>query len=124
MPAPEVRNTTQVFVISGDEIQSSINIRARQHDAEINKCLDKVSNLLRSKADGDFDALAVAATGAMLALIQDDHLTSDSVEIKAQLDRASYLTKQRLDLLCIARNLQKATFYKVMLDEAKRYGLV
>ena len=124
MPAPQVRDTTQVFIVPGDEIMKQLASRAAQHMGETTKCLDKVAALLRGKADGDFDNLAVQATGAMLALAQDKHLTSDSLEIKAQLDRAAYLTQERLDLLCIRRNLSEQTLYKVSLEEAKRYGLV
>jgi len=118
-----VRDTTQEFVVSGGEIQATLQKRAAQHSGEVNKCLDKVSSLLKGKGS-DYDSLATAATGAMLALAQGKHLNSDSLEIKAQLDRAAYLTDERLDLLCIGRNLNDQTFYKVTLDEAKRYGLV
>lgn len=124
MPQAQVRDTTQVFVVPGGEIMKQLASRAAQYEGETSKCLDKVAGLLRAKADGDFDNLAVQATGAMLALAQDKHLTSDSLEIKAQLDRAAYLTRERLDLLCIRRNLDEQTFYKVSLEEAKRYGLV
>lgn len=124
MPQPELRDTTQVFFIQGGSIQKSIQHRSKQHEGELAKCLDKVATLIKNKADGDYEALGVVATGAMLALVQDVHLTSDSVEVRAQLDRASYLTSERLDLLCIARNLSESTFYKVTLEEAKRYGLV
>lgn len=123
MAQAPVRDTTQVFIVSGGEIQTTLQKRAAQHAGELSKCLDKVAVLLKGKAT-DFDNLAVQATGAMLALSQGKHLTSDSLEIKAQLDRAAHLTEERLDLLCISRNLNDQTFYKVTLEEAKRYGLV
>jgi hypothetical protein len=123
MAQAPVRDTTQVFVLPGGEVQATLQTRAAHHEAEITKCLNKVAALLKGKAE-DFDALAIQATGAMLALSQGKHLNSDALEIKAQLDRASYLTEERLDLLCIRRNLNEETFYKVTLEEAKRYGLV
>lgn len=123
MAQAPVRDTTQVFVISGGEIQETLQTRAVQHESEVTKCLNKVAALLKGKAE-DFDALAVQATGAMLALSQGKHLNTDALEIKAQLDRAAHLTEERLDLLCIRRNLNDQTFYKVTLEEAKRYGLV
>jgi hypothetical protein len=118
-----VRDTTQVFVVAGGEIQAMLQTRSQQHEGEIAKCLDKVATLLKGKAT-DFDGLATQATGAMLALSQGKHMNSDSLEIKTQLDRAAHLTDERLDLLCIRRNLNDQTFYKVTLEEAKRYGLV
>lgn len=123
MAQAPVRDTTQVFVLPGGEVQATLQTRAAQHEGEIKKCLNKVAALLKGKAT-DFDALAIQATQAMLAISQGKHLTSDSLEIKAQLDRAAYLTEERLDLLCIRRNLNEQTFYKVTLEEAKRYGLV
>ena len=124
MPAPNVRESTQEFVLTGDEIIQSINNRATRHKNEVGQCLDKVSDLLKKKSEGDYDNLSSHAVGAMLAIVREEYLTSDSLEIKAQLDRAAYLTNEQLDLLCIARNLVKESYYKVTLEEAKRYGLV
>ena len=121
---PELRETTQTFMLSGSDIQAALNTRAKQHDEEVKKCLTKISKILTDKADGDYAKLAQIATAAMLALAQNVHLASDAIEIKAQLERASYLTQERLDLLCIQRNLTGSVFYKVSLEEAKRYGLV
>lgn len=121
---PELRETTQIFMISGADISASLNLRAKQHDEETKKCLTKISALLTDKAQGDYGRLAQEATAAMLALAQDVHLASDAIEIKAQLERAAYLTQERLDLLCIQRNLAQSVFYQVSLAEAKRYGLV
>jgi len=125
MPAkPELRETTQTFMLSGSDIQSALGNRAKQHDEETKKCLTKISKIFTDKADGDYARLAQIATAAMLALVQNVHLASDAVEVKAQLERAAYLTQERLDLLCIQRNLTGSVFYKVSLEEAKRYGLV
>lgn len=124
MAVPSVRDTTQEFVLSGREIIEAIQQRSSRHQGEIGQCLDKVNVLLKRKANGDFDELSNNAVGAMLALIRKEYLTSDSLEIKVQLDRAAYLTNERLDLSCIARNLVKESYYKVKLEEAKRYGLV
>lgn len=124
MATPSVRETTQEFVLVGNEIIEAIQSRSSRHQNEISKCLDKVAALLKKKADGDFDALSNHAVGAMMAIVRQEYLTSDSLEIKAQLDRAAYLTNERLDLSCIARNLVKESYYKVTLEEAKRYGLV
>jgi hypothetical protein len=123
MAQAQVRDTTQTFIVAGGEIQETLNKRAKQHEGEIAKCLDKVAVLLKAKA-ADYETLAIQATGAMLALSQGKHMNSDSLEIKTQLDRAAYLTDERLDLLCIRRNLGDQSFYKVTLEEAKRYGLV
>lgn len=124
MPAPSVRDTTQEFVLTGHEIIDAIHQRSTRHQNEIGQCLDKVSALLKRKAGGEFEELANHAVGAMMAIVREEYLTSDSLEIKAQLDRAAYLTNERLDLSCIARNLVKESYYKVTLEEAKRYGLV
>lgn len=125
MPAATtIRESTQEFVLTGSDVIKAIHNRATRHQNEIGQCLDKVSALLRKKADGDYDELANHAVGAMMAIVRQEHLTSDSLEIKAQLDRAAYLTNERLDLSCIARNLVQEQFYKVTLEEAKRYGLV
>jgi len=124
MATPTVRDTTQEFVLSGEEIIKAIQSRSNRHQNEIGQCLDKVSDLLKRKSEGEFDALSSHAVGAMLAIVREEYLTSDSLEIKAQLDRAAYLTNEQLDLLCIARNLVKESYYKVTLEEAKRYGLV
>jgi hypothetical protein len=123
MAQAQVRDTTQTFIVAGGEIQATLATRAAQHEGEVTKCLNKVAALLKGKAE-DFDGLAVQATGAMLALSQGKHLNTDALEIKSQLDRAAYLTDERLDLLCIRRNLGDQSFYKVTLEEAKRYGLV
>ena len=121
---PELRETTQTFMLSGSDIQAALGNRAKQHDEETKKCLTKISKIFTDKADGDYGRLAQIATAAMLALVQNVHLASDAIEVKAQLERAAYLTQERLDLLCIQRNLTGSVFYKVSLEEAKRYGLV
>lgn len=125
MPAaPGVRDTTQVFVLDGAEIIKAIQARASRHQGEVSQCLDKVSDVLKRKSEGEYESLSVHAVGAMLALVRGEYQTTDSLEIKAQLDRAAYLTNEQLDLSCIARNLVKESYYKVTLEEAKRYGLV
>jgi len=124
MATPSVRETTQEFVLVGGEIIEAIQGRSSRHQNEISQCLDKVAALLKKKADGDFESLSNHAVGAMMAIVRQEYLTTDSLEIKAQLDRAAHLTNERLDLSCIARNLVKESYYKVTLEEAKRYGLV
>lgn len=123
MTQPSVRDTTTVFIISGDEIMTKITSRVKRHEGEISRCLDKVALVIRSGAE-DMDSVAKNATGAMLAVHLTENLTTDTVAVKSQLERAAHLTRERLDLLCIARNLGKQTFYKVTLEEAQRYGLV
>lgn len=123
MPQAQVRDTTQVFIISGGEIIQSIQKRVKRHEGEISRCLDKVAVVIRGGAE-DMDSIAKNATGVMLAVHMATNLTTDTVAVKSQLERSAHLTRERLDLLCIARNLGKETFYKVTLEEAQRYGLV
>lgn len=125
MARMEPRESTQNFVLSGRDIANALKGRIKQHEGEISRCLDKVATFLKQRAEGDYDRLADSAAGLMHSLFQDPHiLTTDTVAVKAQIERASYLTRERLDLSCILMNLEDQTFYKFNLDEAKRYGLV
>jgi hypothetical protein len=124
MATKTVKETTKEFIIIGDAIQKSLHLRITRHDNEINKCLTTVADLLLSKSNGDIEQLASQAAAGMLALTSQKHLTSDALLIKTQLDRASYLSEERLDLTCIAKNLFSSEYYRVLLDEAIRYGLV
>lgn len=121
--AHPVRDTTLVFTITGEEIQKSIQTRVARHEGEINKCLDEISSMLAKKSE-DFNTLAQNAASLMLVLADKEHLAVEALVVKAQLQRASSLTSERIDLLCIARNLDQKIYYKVNLQEAKRYGLV
>lgn len=120
----EPYETTLVFVKRGDEIQDAINKRATRHQNEIKDCMDSISMKLLKDFDGDTDNLVTQLVSLMLSLVLNKHLTGRALSIKTQLERAAYLTEEKLDLLCIARNLNKQDFYKVTLEEAKRYGLI
>lgn len=124
MPNIKTKDTTQTFTLRGGGIAATIKGRMKQHEAEISKCLNKIADVLKEKSE-DYDTLAMKAAALMMALSQDDDiLNTDTVAVKAQVDRAAYLTKERLDLSCIMLNLDDNTMYEVSLEEAKRYGLV
>lgn len=118
------RETTTEFVLEGASIQKALQSRISRHQSEVETCLTKISSMLKEKAEYNTENLAAQAAAVMLVLTSDAHLTSDALVIKTQLERASYLAKEQLDLVCIAKNIESEMLYKVSLEEAKRYGLV
>ena len=120
----QVRETTTTFLVIGSDIQKSITSRISRNKGEIDKCLTNVSSMLKEKAQHNIEQIAEQATAIMLVLAMGEHLTSDSLVVKTQVERASFLSKENLELSCIAKNLDKDTIYKVTSQEAMRYGLV
>lgn len=125
MPTPPpVRETTTTFLRSGVEIQTAIAMRTKNMEVDFERCLTTVSDMLKDKAQGDYDLLATRASSLMLVTLAKDNLKSEALIVKTSIERASYLQKEILDLGIIATNLDSDQRYLVTLDEAKRYGLV
>lgn len=125
MPTPPpVRETTTTFLRSGVEIQTAIATRTKNMEVDFERCLTTVSDMLKDKAQGDYDLLATRASSLMLVTLAKDNLKSEALIVKTSIERASYLQKEILDLGIIATNLDSEVRYLVTLDEAKRYGLV
>jgi hypothetical protein len=124
MPSIQTRETTTEFILQGTDIQKSLQSRISRHKNEVDKCLTAISDVLKAKSGGTIDNLATNASAVMLVLTTDKHLTADALIIKTQLERASFLSQEQLDLSCIAKNIDSNVLYKVTLEEAKRYGLV
>lgn len=122
--AVRVHESSQTFMISGRQLKTAIYERVRRHSLERDNCLDKVATQLEEAAQKKGDSVAKQAASAMMSVLLNKNLTADSMTVKAQLDRTVFLTNEVTDLTCIAKNLLQDDFYKVSLDEAKRYGLL
>lgn len=124
MSAVSVRETTTEFVILGKDIQMSLQKRITRHSNETDKCLTTISTMLKDKSKNNPELIAEQAAALMLALESEENIVADAIVVKTNIKRASYLSKESLDLSCIAHNLDSDGIYKVTLEEAKRYGLV
>lgn len=123
LQAPVANNTTD-FLLEGSLIQRAIHARLAKHQGEVSACLTKVSTMLQDKSGGSAETLAAEAAAAMLALLAGEHSTASTLFLKALLERSAFLSREQLDLSCIALNIRSEAFYQVSLKEAKRYGLV
>ena len=124
MAGHQIRDTTTTFVISGDDIQTSINERMIRHRSETDRCLTTVADMLKEKGQDNSEQVAIQAAAIMAVLFGADNLASDALVVQVNIERASFLNKECLELACIAKNLQATASYYVTLEEAKRYGLV
>jgi tartrate dehydratase alpha subunit/fumarate hydratase class I-like protein len=119
-----VYTNTQTFYIPGSRVQTAIYERAKRHQDEIDRCLLWITSYLADKASAKNDTPSKLCSSVMLALGVGKNLTSDALMVKAQLDRAIYLTNEVTDLSFIAKNIDSHAVYAITLDEAKRYGLL
>lgn len=117
-----LHESTKSFVIQGAALRKSLYERIKWHTAEKDNCLDKIATYFDENASND--SVSKVAAAAMLSVTLNKNLTVNSMVIKAQLDRAVFLTNEIIDLTCIAHNLIPGDFYRVSLEEAKRYGLL
>ena len=124
MARAQVRDTTTVFVMLGEEIQKTIQNRIARHNGEIGTCLTKVADVLKEKSQYNIERLPDEAAALMLVLASGQNLTATALVVQTNVERASFLSKEVLDLTCIGKNLDSEGFYNVTLEEAKRYGLV
>lgn len=128
--ATALHENTEVFVVQGSELIKKIYERAKRHEQEQQKCLEELSDIMTSSKLSEqggetWDhAICKVAASLMLALGLGTNLTGSALVAKAWLDRAVFLTREIQDLSCLAKNLTPGDYYKVTMEDARRYGMV
>ena len=119
-------DSTNVFSLQGGQIINAIHGRLLKYEQEKAECLTKIAEEIRKAAamgETPDDPSRVAAS-LVVVLMFGKHLTVGATLLHSLATRAVFLTEETYELSCIARNLQTGDFYKVTVNEARRYGLV
>lgn len=121
-----VELSTQVFVKSGEDLVAAIYERSKRHTEERSQCIQNIATILMECGDEENQVEHVAGSAATLlvALKTNEGLKGQALVAQAWVDRAAFLTKEVVDLKCIAKNIDHSAQYRVSLDDAKRYGLL